>query len=64
MIISHVRQIDGAVQSNEVHQREVATLASSFANGFGCAELAQVIGLLHDKGKEQLESLYSRGDGL
>lgn len=55
MIISHVRQSDGTVQSNEKHQCGVAALASRFADGFGCGELAQIMGLLHDKGKEQKE---------
>ena len=54
-IISHIRLEDCAIQSNQTHQQGVAALASNFADGFGCGELAQIMGLLHDKGKEQLE---------
>ena len=53
IIISHVRQIDGIVQSNEEHQRGVAELASKFAGVFSMAEWGRVLGLLHDKGKEK-----------
>lgn len=53
IIISHVRQIDGIVQSNEEHQRGVAELASKFASEFGMSEWGRVLGLLHDKGKEK-----------
>ena len=52
-IISHVRQTDMAIQSNDEHQRGVAELASKFAGVFGMAEWGRVLGLLHDKGKEQ-----------
>lgn len=48
IIISHVRQIDGIVQSNEEHQRGVAELASKFASEFGMSEWGRVLGLLHD----------------
>lgn len=40
-------------QSNEEHQNGVADLASRFAGEFGMAEWGRVLGLLHDKGKEQ-----------
>ena len=53
IIISHVRQIDGIVQSNEEHQRGVAELASKFAGVFSMAEWGRVLGLLNDKGKEK-----------
>lgn len=52
-IISHIRTTDWAIQSNKEHQNGVAQLAASFANEFGMAEWGRVIGLLHDKGKEQ-----------
>jgi len=51
--ISHVRQSDLAIQSNEEHQQGVAELASKFAGEFGMAEWGRVLGLLHDKGKEK-----------
>lgn len=51
--ISHVRQPDLAIQSNEEHQQGVAELASKFAGEFGMAEWGRVLGLLHDKGKEK-----------
>lgn len=40
-------------QSNEEHQKGVAELASQFAGEFNMAEWGRVLGLLHDKGKEQ-----------
>ena len=51
--ISHVRQLDLAIQSNEEHQQGVAELASKFAGEFGMFEWGRVLGLLHDKGKEK-----------
>ena len=53
VIISHIRQIDKAIQTNEEHQKGVAHLAESFASDFGCGSIGRVMGLLHDKGKEQ-----------
>ena len=52
-IISHIRTTDWAIQSNKEHQNGVAQLAASFANEFGMAEWGRVMGLIHDKGKEQ-----------
>lgn len=40
-------------QYNEDHQNGVADLVSRFAGEFGMAEWGRVLGLLHDKGKEQ-----------
>ena len=40
-------------QSNEDHQKGVADLAEKFASTFGCGKLGLLMGLLHDKGKEQ-----------
>ena len=54
VLISHIRT-DGRVQSNDDHQRGVAELASKFASEFGMSELGYLVGLLHDKGKEQDE---------
>jgi len=51
--ISHVRQSDLAIQSNEEHQQGVANIAAQFAGMFGMAEWGRVLGLLHDKGKEK-----------
>lgn len=42
-------------QSLEDHSRNVGELASQFAAEFGCGDIARVMGLLHDKGKEQAE---------
>lgn len=58
MIISHVLynqdgQSNWLLQSNEDHSKGVADLASQFANEFDMAEWGRVLGLLHDKGKEQ-----------
>lgn len=57
--ISHLKLLDNqnpdswAFQSNEEHEQGVALLAQKFASVFDCANLGFVIGLLHDKGKEQ-----------
>lgn len=42
-------------QTLEAHSSRVSELASQFAAEFGCGEIARVMGLLHDKGKEQVE---------
>ena len=55
IVISHVRQKDMSIQSNDDHQRGVAEKASVYASCFGCGDIARIIGLLHDKGKEQEE---------
>lgn len=54
-IISHVRQTDMAIQTNDEHQKGVAARAESFAKAFGMGDCGRIMGLLHDKGKEQLE---------
>lgn len=54
-IISHIRQLDGAIQSNEEHQVGVAQRAETFAAEFGMGDCGRIMGLLHDKGKEQQE---------
>lgn len=54
-MISHIRQNDWTIQNNEEHLQGVAKLAAQFAAEFGCEDIARIIGLLHDKGKEQTE---------
>lgn len=54
-IISHVRLSDKKIQSNEEHQLGVARIAESFAVEFGMGDCGRVMGMLHDKGKEQME---------
>lgn len=54
-IISHIRLLDSAVQSNEKHQLGVAQRAETFAAEFGMGDCGRIMGLLHDKGKEQAE---------
>jgi CRISPR-associated endonuclease/helicase Cas3 len=39
----------------KAHSTHVAELAAQFADEFGCGEIARIMGLLHDKGKEQTE---------
>ncbi len=55
IIISHIRQSDMAVQSNSVHLQGVSEMAERFAAQFGMSDYGRIMGLLHDKGKEQLE---------
>ena len=52
--ISHINE-NGAIQSNEEHQQGVAKLAEDFAAEFGMGDFGRLMGLLHDKGKEQKE---------
>lgn len=55
MIISHIRKnINGfEMQSNKSHSEGVASLAEQFAETIGFGKWAWVMGMLHDKGKEQ-----------
>lgn len=55
LIISHVRESDKEIQTNDKHQQGVAEKAESFAAEFGMGDFGKVMGLLHDKGKEQSE---------
>lgn len=47
--------IEPRTQSLKAHSTHVAELAAQFADEFGCGEIARIMGLLHDKGKEQTE---------
>lgn len=51
-IISHINP-KGVAQSNDEHQQGVAARAESFAKAFGMGDCGRIMGLLHDKGKEQ-----------
>lgn len=57
MIISHLMQQKGSqqwlLQSNEQHSKNVANIAKRFATTFGFGQIGEILGLLHDKGKEQ-----------
>lgn len=53
LIISHVRESDKEIQTNDEHQQGVAKMAESFAAEFGMGDFGKVMGLLHDKGKEK-----------
>ena len=54
-VISHIKRQEGnwEIQTNDQHQYGVAQLAEKFAAEFGMSEWGRVLGLLHDKGKEQ-----------
>ena len=54
-IIAHVRPSDMTAQLNEDHQCGVAMRAERFAAEFGMSIYGRIMGLLHDKGKEQVE---------
>ena len=54
IIISHIND-GGAMQTNEEHQRGVAQRAEHFAAEFGMGDCGRLMGLHHDKGKEQKE---------
>ena len=57
-VFAHITQAEGKnieqrAQTLEAHSTRVGELASQFAAEFGCGDIAHVMGLLHDKGKEQ-----------
>lgn len=54
MYISHIKNESGRwfIQPNDEHQANVAALTLKFASVFGMGEWGNVMGLLHDKGKE------------
>lgn len=54
-IISHLYCKDGTwhIQSNEAHCAGTARYASEFASEFGMREWGELIGLMHDRGKEK-----------
>ena len=60
MIFAHITQAEDntvkqRTQSLKDHSSGVGKLAAQFAVDFGCGDSAQIMGLLHDKGKEQVE---------
>lgn len=60
MLYSHIAKPDDLhaewrCQSTDEHNEGVARLTSSFAQAFGLDEIGYLMGLLHDKGKEQRE---------
>lgn len=61
-MFAHITQADHMdaestqrTQSLEEHSRCVGDRAKLFASNFGLGDIAYIMGLLHDKGKEQLE---------
>ena len=54
IIISHIDN-NGTIQSNKEHQQGVAERSKLFAEEFGMGDCGFIMGLLHDKGKEQKE---------
>ena len=60
MLYSHIAQPDEShsewrVQSTDEHNIGVARRAAAFADTFDFGDLGKVMGMLHDKGKEQVE---------
>lgn len=70
LLISHLYQSEEngqwIIQSNDEHQEGVAKMAASFAGQFGLPSWGYVLGLLHDKGKEQaaFQQYIRRVNGL
>lgn len=64
--ISHIRNTDNIIQTNEEHSLGVAALAAEFANEFGMGDWGYTMGLLHDKGKETslFQAHIKRSTGL
>lgn len=54
-MVSHIRAKDNKIQSLKEHSFGVANLVSKFASEFDCGDIATIMALLHDKGKEQVE---------
>ena len=54
IIISHIDN-NGTIQSNAEHQQGVAERSKLFAEEFDMGDCGFIMGLLHDKGKEQKE---------
>lgn len=60
-IISHLKRCEclptseWLIQSNEEHSKGVADRTAQFAAEFDCADWGQIMGLLHDKGKEKID---------
>lgn len=57
---SHIARPNGIdaewlCQSTDEHNEGVAELSSVFASTFGFGDIGRIMGLLHDKGKEQAE---------
>lgn len=57
---SHIARPNGIdaewrFQSTDEHNEGVAELSSVFASTFGFGDIGRIMGLLHDKGKEQVE---------
>ena len=60
MVYSHIATSDEQYaewryQSADEHNKGVARRAELFAKSFGFGDIARIMGLLHDKGKEQAE---------
>lgn len=55
VLVSHIRAKDNKIQSLKEHSFGVANLVSKFASEFDCGDIATIMALLHDKGKEQVE---------
>lgn len=49
--VAHISEDGKRVESVETHLRQVAQLASTFAEGFGAASWAYFAGIAHDIGK-------------
>lgn len=54
------------IQTNREHSEGVASLASKFTSGFGMASWGEMLGMLHDRGKESngFQSYIRRATGI
>lgn len=66
LLVAHVREKDGEIQSVWEHLNGVSELAGQFAGKIGLKESGELLGLLHDLGKasQEFQNYISSATGL